>query len=616
MDTVHIIVESNAEHIASVYALLASIIANKYKDSRYHIYLSMTENDEAIIEKFAALLDDSIRMTILSGSAPCNEIGKAVYLKWNTLVLGDLTDLYELDLEGYKIAAAPNLPAAVCCVPTTAQKFDDSVLLIDLGSLGILSNIKKALLEEVKEISVFFNLAYADLISNREKYKETDLKDIAGLPYIDLEQLKERAVILRASKERLPEQYFDHPFSEIWLKYYKSVFGDSLPLRRQAYAETLGTVSADNGNAVPIAIALTDKEVPYLIALLYSLRENLAAERQLDIRILYRVLSEKHKRMLLSMRTDGLSIILYNMKVYMEDNNPVYPMMLVPQIFDEYRKALYLQPKMICCADIGRLYDYDVEDYYFRAPKGLFEITNPEVEALAENLILGNQELLDTEVMLINTERWIRDEVNDRIRKLLKIKKYKQDSCQAVLHRICEGKMGSLPENWNLRQSVIMEKKNSGNIYDGIYKENPYLIYFDGSGSMLPYSDEKGGNPVQTTDGCSTAGRNGDMRGYENIDLIWKYMLLSPHYEELKEEALTYEDREDCSVKEVLERLQSLEKQNAQLKDKVAQLEAQNAGIGAERDQFLYELLETRKSFTYKIGRFMTFIPRKLRGTK
>ena len=103
---------------------------------------------------------------------------------------------------------------------------------------------------------------------------------------------------------------------------------------------------------------------------------------------------------------------------------------------------------------------------------------------------------------------------------------------------------------------------------------------------------------------------------------LQRYLQLHPEYEKLKDEILKYESGEE-DVKEVMEKIERLEKQNADLvaeknalKQQNELLQKQNEILDQEKGQFLYELLETRKSFTYKVGRFITFIPRHLRGEK
>ena len=89
-----------------------------------------------------------------------------------------------------------------------------------------------------------------------------------------------------------------------------------------------------------------------------------------------------------------------------------------------------------------------------------------------------------------------------------------------------------------------------------------------------------------------------------------------PWSDELKGEIIYYENREGDNVKEVLEKIQKLEETNARLRERNKELTAENGTLSEERERFLYEILEIRKSVTYRIGRLITFIPRKLRGKK
>ena len=92
--------------------------------------------------------------------------------------------------------------------------------------------------------------------------------------------------------------------------------------------------------------------------------------------------------------------------------------------------------------------------------------------------------------------------------------------------------------------------------------------------------------------------------------------------EEFQQGKLLAEKKEE-KVREIIERLKAAEKQNANLsvemenlRNEIEVLRRQNEVLNQERGQFLYELLETRKSITYKVGRFITFLPRKLRNRK
>ena len=94
-----------------------------------------------------------------------------------------------------------------------------------------------------------------------------------------------------------------------------------------------------------------------------------------------------------------------------------------------------------------------------------------------------------------------------------------------------------------------------------------------------------------------------------------------------EEEAVGYDDPQLKQMLDVMmvsrRSMKAAEKQNANLsvemenlRNEIEVLRRQNEVLNQERGQFLYELLETRKSITYKVGRFITFLPRKLRNRK
>ena len=99
-------------------------------------------------------------------------------------------------------------------------------------------------------------------------------------------------------------------------------------------------------------------------------------------------------------------------------------------------------------------------------------------------------------------------------------------------------------------------------------------------------------------------------------ELVDSYISETPWGGRLKEEIIFYATREDDNVKELLEKIQKLEETNAKLRERNNELTAENGNLTEEKDRYLYEILEIRRSATYKLGRAITFIPRKLRGKK
>ena len=62
--------------------------------------------------------------------------------------------------------------------------------------------------------------------------------------------------------------------------------------------------------------------------------------------------------------------------------------------------------------------------------------------------------------------------------------------------------------------------------------------------------------------------------------------------------------------------IQELKEDIEKLKVDIEALKCENKQIKAERDNYEYCLVETRKSFSYRLGFALTSIPRKIRNRK
>lgn len=573
MNTVNIVMKYNKEHTVATYALLASIIENKNEESIYRIWINI-EDMASPKEALRAMQSDTVYIELFTdNNILSRSIKKAIYLQWNTIVQGDLTDLYQINMDDKAMAAAPNVPDCISYIPVSAEKYDNSVMLIDFSKKG----------DSVKELPIYYNMAYDQMMQNPEGYDKEKLREYAGMEKPDINKLREKAVILRYSENFSPENYFDHPYSEQWTKYLaKSKYNMAEIENRKAYQETLGEVEEyhDMTNTIPVCFYIENDETAYAVALINSIIENLRNGRKLDIRILHHAVSEEHKRMLLQMKSDKVSISLHDVKLDKREQ----ALLLVPQLFNNCTKVIWLNSKMICCGDIAKLFDKDISDEYFCATEGSINLKKADEVSIADEMYLENKVYPDLAVILMNVQNWIIADITGKIRYMLKTER----EFQKAVYAVCKNYIGKISHEWNYSEMSEQMYLCQCNIYNYTNGVSPWL------------SEE------------------GHMAGD-----IWKYLQAHPEYEKLKDEILKKESGEDEDVKEVMEKIENLEKQNADLtaekntlKQQNEQLKKQNELLDRQKGQFLYELLETRKSFTYKVGRFITFIPRHLRGGK
>lgn len=518
MNAVNIIIWHNQDHPAATYVLLKSLIETRHVETNYHIWIS-TGCDQGQCTELLKLQREKIRIEIVTEEELKKlPVEKAIILQWNTIVVDDLSCLYEMDLGDKVIGAAANIPEHIYRIPESASKYNDAVILLNCTIQDCWQKAQNMPGRNVKELPVFCNLAYDLLLINRKLYKAEALQNAIRMEKVELKELRKKALVLRYEETYSPEQYFDHPYADLWLKYLYD-FKTKMTEGFISSTETLGTVPEVDGQMIPISFFLKNEEISYAVKLIRTLKKNCSVEEKLDVRILYTVLSEKNKKTLLQMDSEKTKIVLYNVERALMYEPYRNPLPLLPKIFADYQKVIWTNVRIVEIGNMADLYKCSMENIYIRAAvkwnEGNFEST------------------LDTSIMLINTKKWIQDNVTESISSKEAIEK----DFSKVLYTVCRSSVGKLSERFQ-QGKLLAEKK-----------------------------EEK--------------------------------------------------------VRDIIERLKAAEKQNANLsvemenlRNEIEVLRRQNEVLNQERGQFLYELLETRKSITYKVGRFITFLPRKLRNRK
>lgn len=518
-ETTKIVIEYKKDHHASIEVLLTSLKRNKKQESLYQIYLWGHEEERFAVEEGTNVKVRWIDTDFLKKMRS----EKVIFLKWNTLVLGDLTDFYETDLEGFDCGAVRNFPDCICILPSNADKYSEAVLLTKFNDLpGIMEYGVERTGLKIKDLSILYNLGIEELMDKQGAYDKNKLMENAGFSQLQIPSLLHLATIVRFQSECDPEKYFDGILSELWLKYYKMSFFHQNVIRRNSYVETIGEIQLDSGKeSVPVMISVNDDNADDVCELVSYLKTGIAKNQKLDIRGVYTALSEENKYRILSAVSGQASVILYNTQK-IERVSPCYDdRMIAAGVFDEYSKIIYLKPEKLRLDAIGDLYHQDIGNCYMKAVFADLDTT-----ANSEENILN----MDARVLLLNTDRWLMENMSIRVWESSYLCEEKENIWKLSVEFLCRGACGWLPTTW-------------------------------------------------------------------------RYQLIPEEFNEAEEES------ENMEVKRYVE----LENENIELKNRVCQLQDE---LGREKEnskQYLYELTETRTSFTYKIGRFMTWLPRKIR---
>jgi lipopolysaccharide biosynthesis glycosyltransferase len=124
---------------------------------------------------------------------------------------------------------------------------------------------------------------------------------------------------------------------------------------------------------VPIVFSANDYFVPYMAAMIQSIMENANAERKYLLFILHKDISLYNMGILKS-QVDKFSQFSIEFvcvteyfkgyDLYVSRGIPIeaYFRLVIPELFSQYEKIIYLDGDMICCTDIAELYDIELGD--------------------------------------------------------------------------------------------------------------------------------------------------------------------------------------------------------------------------------------------------------------
>lgn len=276
------------------------------------------------------------------------------------------------------------------------------------------------------------------------------------------------------------------------------------------------------GKRVPIFFSVNDAYVPYLGVTIYSILENASLEYEYDIHILHSGISEYNCVRLEALADEKTSIECVNVSENLGNKNfyggPVaatkhiskeaFYRLLIPEIFPEYDKVIYLDCDLIVCGDIAELYETDLQGKTIGAVYS--------VEHWGENgPVLPNDdphEWFNSGVMLIDVKRYLENGFVERCIEEMKHKIFNVVD-QDLLRLVCYGETTYLPYEWNVIWHHLHKKGRGVQEYNRrlyeVAKKHPKIVHY--TSGLKPWK----------------------MPGKELSEYFWKYARRTEFYEEI-----------------------------------------------------------------------------------
>ncbi len=237
-----------------------------------------------------------------------------------------------------------------------------------------------------------------------------------------------------------------------------------------------------NRQNIPVFYAVDDNYVPFLAVSLESLVAKISDKNFYEIRVLYTVLSEEHKKALKKYQRENLSIEFVDLKekidkiankLYTRDyfSMTTYYRLFLPDLYPELSKALYLDSDTVLLDDVANLYKIDLGTNLVGAiPDGAVASIR-EFQDYVE-LVVGLSDYrnyFNAGILLMNLDELRNYRFQVKFMYLLDTVKFKVAQDQDYLNRLCKGRVTIIDNCWNTMPGADPK----------IRSKNPKLIHYN-----------------------------------------------------------------------------------------------------------------------------------------
>lgn len=237
-------------------------------------------------------------------------------------------------------------------------------------------------------------------------------------------------------------------------------------------------------DSINIVFGTNNNYAKYLTVALNSLIEKTSANRFYDIIILETDVKENLKQLIKSLAENKANISIRfvnteeifksleskNLFCHIYFTKEMYLRLFIPDILQDYEKALYIDCDTLIQADVAELFDIDLDDNYIAAVKDFNTIVNVKhyqkinyyYSQVLKFGVLDNY--FNSGVLVMNLNEFRRINLIEKTLELLSIHKELLYPDQDLLNIICKNKVKILESGWNYVFSV-----NSSLIYDNYF---------------------------------------------------------------------------------------------------------------------------------------------------
>ena len=622
---VHIVFICDDNYIIPTCTAIQSLVESKRADSRYVLHIvcaSLSAESEHIFEVFKS---DTVDMSIVRADANrfsdfhvykentmvvatvsallkfalpelLPALDKVLYLDGDLVVREDLTSLYQIELSTNMVAAAPDCGGFFTKLPIadSVQKyFNSGVMLLNLKQMR-LENATEQLLQakrektdsnlmdqdafnlvfdgRVIEIPIWYNFMALNLYNARGRWSINSINERFGLNCNNVVELFESWKILHFASKKKPWKNPNMVFAWEWYNVYKrSPVFDAGAIPASTYQQSNFFSNPEDSKVlsgfecvVPVVFACNEKYAPYAGVAIQSIIENAKPGRFYRVYVLHSRLSDNMVRLLEAHSTFQLSVNCINVDLLIQSkctqlnesarfSKEMYYRFIIPEVFYFYSQVIYLDCDLIVNRDIADILQMEIGDNLLAVVRNT--CSPKRREQVTEFFHLNADNYFNSGVLVINIRQWIAEKTAEKCFAVLNTVPRQQLVCpdQDILNIVCQDRVLYMDAAWNFYWHMVYGDPVFAELNRSITNsigENFYILHF--ASALKPWSHPE----------------------YALSRYFWQYARHSIFYEII----------------------------------------LKNFFSGSKSEHDTSEADAIRASWSYRIGRSITFMPRKVRG--
>lgn len=220
---------------------------------------------------------------------------------------------------------------------------------------------------------------------------------------------------------------------------------------------------------IPIFLAPNNDYAPHAGITITSLMENASRDYYYQIYVLHTDLSRENISLFESMEYENATVKCFCISRFIEKelklmytnfhfSKEMFYRILIPEVFPQYDKAIYLDSDICVLGDISELYSIDIGNNIIGAANDIMH-TKSKMHVTKE-LGIDPEGYINSGVLVINCKRFRNDGIKEKLFSELSVRTNLRYPDQDIINVVCSGNIYLLERKWNYIWHYHIEKKD------------------------------------------------------------------------------------------------------------------------------------------------------------